>query len=72
MKAKPLEFEKPIYELYEKLDKLENLSGKHPININTEVDNIKKRIEALKKKTYENITFINNHNSFKNDIKLIP
>lgn len=56
MKAKPLEFEKPIYELYEKLDKLENLSGKHPININTEVDNIKKRIEDLKKKTYENIT----------------
>ena len=41
MKAKPLEFEKPIYELYEKLEKLQEASDTDSKTVTEEISLIK-------------------------------
>eukprot|EP01043_Picozoa_sp_COSAG02_P103668 COSAG02_NODE_39679_length_414_cov_0.711111_1_plen_53_part_10 len=53
MKAKPLEFEKPIYELYDKLASLEKVTNPNNNTVKTEIDSIKTRLEKMKKEIYK-------------------
>ena len=52
---KRLDFEKPIDDLYEKIDQLKSLSKKGEINIEEEISKIEKRAEKLKKDIYSNL-----------------
>eukprot|EP01051_Picozoa_sp_SAG22_P028533 SAG22_NODE_10114_length_552_cov_0.969095_2_plen_98_part_01 len=56
MKAKPLEFEKPIYELYDKLASLENVTNPNNNTVKTEIDSIKTRLEKMKKEIYKDLS----------------
>jgi len=51
-----LEFEKPISELEAKVNELLNLSNSNEINVDDEIAVLNKKLEATKKKVYENLT----------------
>ena len=53
MKEKPLEFEKPIYELYEKLEKLQQSANTDIKTVKDETGIIKERLDILKKNIYK-------------------
>jgi acetyl-CoA carboxylase carboxyl transferase subunit alpha len=56
MSAAPLEFEKPILELEAQLESLLSKSDDQPIDLNTEVQSIRQKLEALRENTYRNLT----------------
>jgi len=56
MKLQPLEFEKPIVELEEKLADLKRHSRANDINFDTEVRRMEGKIEDTKRAIYENLT----------------
>jgi acetyl-CoA carboxylase carboxyl transferase subunit alpha len=56
MKIQPLEFEKPIVELEEKLADLKRHSRAHDINFDHEVRRMETKIEETKRTIYENLT----------------
>ena len=56
MGAKMLEFEKPLKELYQEIDKLKELSKKGKINLEPEIEKIEKRAKSLKKEIFQNLT----------------
>ena len=56
MKLQPLEFEKPIVELEEKLADLKKHSRANDINFDTEVLRMEGKIEETKQAIYENLT----------------
>ena len=56
MKLQPLEFEKPIVELEEKLADLKKHSRANDINFDTEVLRMEGKIEETKRAIYENLT----------------
>jgi acetyl-CoA carboxylase carboxyl transferase subunit alpha len=56
MKVQPLDFEKPIAELEDQLDRLRDKANGTDLGLETEVKKIEKKIGALKKEIYENLT----------------
>jgi len=53
---KQLEFEKPLYELYEKIDQLKALSQEEDIDMDSEISRIEKRAEKVKQEIYKDLT----------------
>lgn len=53
---KILEFEKPIYELYDKIDDLKKLTMDGNIDITDEIKKIEKRAEFMENEIYQNLT----------------
>jgi acetyl-CoA carboxylase carboxyl transferase subunit alpha len=53
---KHLEFEKPLVELYEKIDQLKTLSKTSNIDLDIEIEKIEKRAEKVKKDIYSDLT----------------
>ena len=56
MAAKCLDFEKPIFELEEKLADWEKFSAENDIDVSEEMDSLQKKIHELMKKTYSNLS----------------
>jgi acetyl-CoA carboxylase carboxyl transferase subunit alpha len=56
MKLQPLEFEKPIVELEEKLADLKKHSSDNDINFDAEVRRMEEKIDATKRDIYQNLT----------------
>src|SRR4051812_33171623 len=56
MKLHPLEFEKPIIELQEKLADLKQHSRAQDINFDSEVRRMETKIEETKRQIYQNLT----------------
>ena len=56
MKLHPLEFEKPIVELQEKLSELKQQSRATDINIDAEVRRMEAKIDETKRQIYQNLT----------------
>lgn len=56
MKILPLEFEKPIIELEEKLADLKRHSRANDVNLDAEVRRMEEKIEATKTQIYQNLT----------------
>lgn len=56
MKVQPLDFEKPIAELEDQLDRLREKANGTDLGVDSEVKKIEKKIGALKKEIYENLT----------------
>jgi acetyl-CoA carboxylase carboxyl transferase subunit alpha len=56
MKFQPLDFEKPIAELAQKLDELRNHSRENNVNLDPEVRRMEGKIEEMKKSVYSNLT----------------
>lgn len=54
--TKHLDFEKPIVELYEKIDQLKKLSKEGKIELKSEIEKIEQRAESLKKDIYSNLS----------------
>jgi acetyl-CoA carboxylase carboxyl transferase subunit alpha len=53
---KPLNFEKPIFDLYSKIKQLKDLSIQENIDLAKEIASIEKRAEKLQKEIYKNLT----------------
>jgi acetyl-CoA carboxylase carboxyl transferase subunit alpha len=51
-----LEFEKPIYELHEKIEQLETLSKEQDVDMTKEIKNMRERASELEEKIYENLS----------------
>lgn len=56
MKIQPLDFEKPIIELEEKLADIRSHSREHDVDVDAEVRRMEEKIEATKKQIYLNLT----------------
>ncbi len=56
MKAQPLDFEKPIAELEERLESLRAQADGHDLGVDPEVNKIEQKIQGLKREIYENLT----------------
>ena len=56
MKVQPLDFEKPIAELEEQLERLREKANGTDLGVDSEVAKIEKKIGALRKEIYENLT----------------
>jgi acetyl-CoA carboxylase carboxyl transferase subunit alpha len=56
MKSQPLDFEKPIAELEQKLDELRGHSRENNVNLDPEVRRMESKIEEMKKQVYLNLT----------------
>lgn len=53
---KPLEFEKPIYELYTKIEELKKLALDGNIDLKDEIQKIEKRAEFMREEIYKNLS----------------
>lgn len=56
MKVQPLDFEKPIAELEERLESLRSHADGQDLGVDPEVKKIEQKIKALKREIYENLT----------------
>jgi acetyl-CoA carboxylase carboxyl transferase subunit alpha len=56
MKIQPLDFEKPIIELEEKLADIRSHSREHDVDVDAEVRRMEEKIEATKRQIYLNLT----------------
>jgi acetyl-CoA carboxylase carboxyl transferase subunit alpha len=56
MKIQPLEFEKPIIELEEKLADIRSHSREHDVDVDAEVRRMEEKIEATRRQIYLNLT----------------
>ncbi len=56
MNRKALEFEKPLMELYEKIDQLKALSVEGNVDISEELQRIEKRAEKMQKEIFSSLT----------------
>ena len=56
MKLPPLEFEKPIAELEEKIADLRRHSRAHDVNLDAEVHRMEQKLEATRRTIYQNLT----------------
>lgn len=50
-----LEFEKPIYELENKIQELRNFANENNMDLNDEISILSKKLETMKKEVYENL-----------------
>ena len=53
---KPLEFEKPIDDLYQKIEELKALSSESNVDLSKDIEKIEKRAEKMKKEIYLSLT----------------
>lgn len=53
---KILDFEKPIYDLYEKIAEFKKLAEEGNIDLSKEIEKIEKRAERMKKEIYQNLS----------------
>ncbi len=51
-----LEFEKPVYELYEKIDELRRLTMDSNIDLSAEIETMEKRSQALREQIFSDLT----------------
>ena len=56
MKSQPLDFEKPIAELEQKLDELRGHSRENNVNLDPEVRRMESKIEEMKRQVYSSLT----------------
>ena len=56
MKSQPLDFEKPIAELEQKLDELRGHSRENNVNLDPEVRRMESKIEEMKRQVYSGLT----------------
>jgi len=56
MKAAPLDFEKPITELEERLQDLRDRADGHDLEVGPEIKKIEQKISSLRREIYENLT----------------
>ena len=56
MKSQPLDFEKPIVELEQKLDELRGHSRENNVNLDPEVRRMESKVEEMKRNVYSNLT----------------
>ena len=56
MKVQPLDFEKPIAELEDQLDKLREKANGQDLGVDPEVGKIEEKIAAMRREIYENLT----------------
>ena len=56
MKSQPLDFEKPIAELEQKLGELRSHSRENNVNLDPEVRRMESKIEEMKRQVYSNLT----------------
>jgi acetyl-CoA carboxylase carboxyl transferase subunit alpha len=56
MKTQPLDFEKPIVELEEKLADLKAHSREHDVDVDNEIRRMEEKIEETKRQIYQNLT----------------
>ena len=56
MKVQPLDFEKPIVELEEQLERLREKANGTDLGVDSEVGKIEKKIGGMRKEIYENLT----------------
>jgi acetyl-CoA carboxylase carboxyl transferase subunit alpha len=56
MKLQPLDFEKPIVELEQKLDDLRRHSRDHNVNLDPEIRRIEAKVEETRRAVYSNLT----------------
>jgi len=56
MSVKPLEFEKPIYELEQELDKLRSKSEKTGVDLKKEINALEAKLDTLKNEIYGDLT----------------
>ena len=56
MNSQPLDFEKPIVELEQKLGELRGHSRENNVNLDPEVRRMESKIEEMKKNVYSNLT----------------
>jgi acetyl-CoA carboxylase carboxyl transferase subunit alpha len=56
MKTQPLDFEKPIVELEEKLADLKAHSREHDVDVDAEIRGMEEKIEETKRQIYQNLT----------------
>ena len=51
-----LDFEKPIQDLYEELDRIREVSKKSKVDLSASIADIEKKIEESKKSLYKNLS----------------
>jgi len=56
MNGSGLEFEKPILELERKIDELKKFTSSENINLHSEIERLKQKLEKLKREIFENLT----------------
>jgi len=56
MKSQPLDFEKPIADLEQKLDELRSQSRENNVNLDPEVRRMESKIDEMKRHVYSNLT----------------
>jgi acetyl-CoA carboxylase carboxyl transferase subunit alpha len=56
MALQPLDFEKPILELQQRLDEIREHSDRHDVDIDSEVEAMEAKINATRREIYENLT----------------
>jgi acetyl-CoA carboxylase carboxyl transferase subunit alpha len=56
MALHPLDFEKPILELQRRLEEIREHSGRHDVDLDSEVEAMEAKINATRREIYENLT----------------
>src|SRR4051812_20969194 len=56
MALQPLDFEKPILELQQRLDEIREHSDRHDVDLDSEVEAMEAKINATRREIYENLT----------------
>lgn len=56
MKIAPLEFEKPIFELQNRIEELRRTSSGHDLDVTAEMDRLQQKVAELKQQIYRNLT----------------
>jgi acetyl-CoA carboxylase carboxyl transferase subunit alpha len=56
MDSRPLDFEKPIFELQRQLEDLKNHSPEHEVDLDSEIEAIEEKIRKTRRQIYNNLT----------------
>src|SRR4051812_23175536 len=56
MALQPLDFEKPILELQQRLDEIREHSDRHDVDLDSEVEAMEAKIRATRREIYENLS----------------
>jgi acetyl-CoA carboxylase carboxyl transferase subunit alpha len=56
MDSRPLDFEKPIFELQRQLEDLKNHSQEHDVDLDSEIEAIEEKIRKTRRQIYDNLT----------------
>jgi acetyl-CoA carboxylase carboxyl transferase subunit alpha len=56
MDSRPLDFEKPIFELQRQLEDLKNHSQEHDVDLDSEIESIEEKIQKTRRQIYDHLT----------------